>query len=162
MLDYAKKLIDCIQSELVNLKMYCTDRNFTPSQRDPFIENSIRQMQDYCIQMLAVAECIAQTRQSSEISQTTSRIIAVDCFMQYTGPKVGLSELGYAFTAMKLFNHGKVSLNMMMKYLEKVFHVDLGNYTATFQDIRNRKKGGNTKFIDALKMRLEDWIDKLD
>jgi RteC protein len=88
-------------------------------------------------------------------------IIPIDYKLQYTGPKVGLTELGYAFTAMGLFNNGQAGVGMVIQYLEKVFFTDLGNYTATFQDILNRKTG-NTKFIDSLKGNLEAWIDRLD
>jgi hypothetical protein len=162
MLEYSKKVYDSMLSEFVNLKQYYLQEGFSTEQRASFIGNSIQQLQTYCIQLFTVIECLANSRQSStDIHQATSLIIPIDYKLQYTGSKVGLTELGYAFTAMGLFNNGQAGVGMVIQYLEKVFFTDLGNYTATFQDILNRKTG-NTKFIDSLKSSLEGWIDRLD
>jgi hypothetical protein len=160
MLEYAKKIYDCMLKEFDNLRQ--SEEGFSPEQRTAFNENSVHQLETYCFQLMTIVECLSDSRQSSTaVSQTTSIIIPVDYKLQYTGPKVGLTEVAYSFAKMGVFNNGKASVRMINQYFEKVFFTELSNYTATFQDIRNRKKG-NTIFIDSMKKSLEDWIEELD
>ena len=105
-------------------------------------------------------ECLDSGRQAAtDITGETSLIIPVDFQMQWT--KVGLTEVIYAFTALGTFNNGNANVKMISNYLENVFFVNLGNTSATFQDIRNRKTG-NTKFIDSMKEGVERRIATLD
>ena len=162
MLLYAKKIYDNILSELASLNSHYQAESFSPDQRLAFVGNSIQQLRDYCIQLVTVIECLDSGRQAAtNITSETSLIIPVDFQMQWTGSKVGLTEVIYAFTALGTFNNGNANVKMISNYLENVFFVNLGNTSATFQDIRNRKTG-NTKFIDSMKEGVERWIDRLD
>ena len=162
MLDYAKKIKDSLLSELDNLLLLSRREDLSPQQRATFLENSIRQIQTYTIQLDTVMECLAGARGSStEISTSTSIIIPVDYKLQYTGPRVGLIEIEYALAKMGVFNNGQAGIGMINNYFEKVFFTNNGNYTSTFQDICGRKRDKNTKFIDSMKSALDDWIDKL-
>ncbi|MDP4251438.1 MAG: RteC domain-containing protein [Bacteroidota bacterium] len=162
MLLYAKKIYDNILSELASLNSHYRAESFSPDQRLAFVANSIQQLRTYCIQLMTVIECLDNNRQAAtDIRGETSLIIPVDYQMQWTGSKVGLTEVIYAFTALGTFNNGNAGVKMISNYLENVFFVNLGNTSATFQDIRNRKTG-NTKFIDSMKEGVELWIDRLD
>lgn len=161
MLDYAKKIKDSMRSELDNLTLLSLREDLSPHQRATFMENSIRQIQIYIIQLDTVMECLAGTRSSSpDTSPSTSIIIPVDYKLQYTGPRVGLIEIEYALTKMGVFNNGQASIRMVNDYFEKVFFTNNGNYTSTFQDICGRKRENNTKFINSMATALNDWIEK--
>jgi len=161
MLDYAKKIKDSLLSELDNLLLLSLREDLSPQQRATFLENSIRQIQTYTIQLDTVMECLAGARGSStEISSSTSIIIPVDYKLQYTGPRVGLIEIEYALAKMGVFNNGQAGIGMINNYFEKVFFTNNGNYTSTFQDICGRKRDKNTKFIDSMKSALDSWIER--
>jgi len=161
MLDYAKKIKDSLLSELDNLLLLSRREDLSPQQRATFLENSIRQIQTYTIQLDTIMECLAGTRSSSpELSSSTSIIIPVDYKLQYTGPRVGLIEIEYALAKMGVFNNGQAGVGMINNYFEKVFFTNNGNYTSTFQDICGRKRDKNTKFIDSMKSALDSWIER--
>ncbi|MHB1920836.1 MAG: RteC domain-containing protein [Chitinophagaceae bacterium] len=69
--------------------------------------------------------------------------------LRWTGSKTDLIELLYALQSAGVFNQGQADLKQVGLYLEKIFHVDLGNYYRTFQEIRLRKKS-RTSFLDQL------------
>ena len=162
MLVYAKKIYESILTELAGLNSRYQAESFSADQRHAFITNSLQQLKTYCIQLMTVVECLDSGRQAAtEVTGETSLIIPVDYQMQWTGSKVGLTEVIYSFAALETFNNGKATVKMISDYLEKVFFVNLGNTSATFQDIRNRKTG-NTKFIDSMREGVERWIDRLD
>ena len=68
----------------------------------------------------------------------------------WTGSKTELIELIYALVAAKVFNKGETELKKIVKAVEELFHIDLGQYSSTRIDIKNRKTG-QTKFMDTLK-----------
>lgn len=80
---------------------------------------------------------------------------------QWTGSKVALIELLYAFHSEGVFNNGKSELKEIAEFLENTFSVDLGQYHRTFLEIRVRKSG-RTKFIDSLKETLIKRMDNAD
>lgn len=161
MLNYAKKINDSLLSELDNLTRFSLRDDLSSQQRAAFMENSIRQIRIYTIQLDTVMECLSGARGSStEITSSTSIIIPVDYKLQYTGPRVGLIEIEYALAKMGVFNNGQAGVGTINNYFEKVFFTNNGNYTSTFQDICGRKRDLNTKFIDSMKTALNDWIEE--
>jgi hypothetical protein len=83
--------------------------------------------------------------------------ILEDSYYIWTQTKSALVELGYGLFLTHAFNQGNATLNGLMHYLEKVFHVDLGNFYDTFKTIRRRDQ--RTLYIDQLKQAL---IDKME
>ena len=83
----------------------------------------------------------------------------------WTDSKTALTELGYALHAAGVFNNGKIDLKDVMEHLENTYHVKLGNYPRTFQEILSRKKG-YTNLVDRLKSallrRIQHIEDKYD
>lgn len=79
----------------------------------------------------------------------------------WTGSKVALIELLYAFHSEKVFNHGTSDLKEIAEYLENTFDVDLGQYHRTFLEIRVRKSD-RTKFLNTLKDKLIKRMDDKD
>jgi hypothetical protein len=78
-----------------------------------------------------------------------------DSGLIFTAPKVCLIELGYALKAHGSFNNGNAPVNKIIRALEQMTSVDLGNTSRSFQEIRARKIG-LTKYLDALKTSLTE------
>jgi RteC protein len=79
--------------------------------------------------------------------------------VEWTSSKAALTELIYALKAAGVFNHGKADLKTIVRYFEKVFSVDLGNVSRTFQEFTSRKTG-HTIFLDELKQKMAELIEK--
>jgi hypothetical protein len=79
----------------------------------------------------------------------------------WTGSKVALIELLYAFQSQGVFNNGKSELKDLAEFIEITFNIDLGQYHRTFLEIRIRQSG-RTKFIDSLKETLIKRMDNAD
>ena len=77
----------------------------------------------------------------------------------WTGSKVSLTEIMYAFHTKGVFNNGAAELKEIASYFEEIFHIDLGQYRRVFLEIRARKSD-KTKFVttlnDQLLKRMED------
>lgn len=80
--------------------------------------------------------------------------------MTWTGNKVDLVELIYAWEASGSFNYGKVSIKDIVAYIEVVFNIHLGDYYNTFKELRNRVK--RTAFLEKLMRILRDRMDEMD
>jgi hypothetical protein len=76
----------------------------------------------------------------------------------FTASKVYLTELGYAMKAHGSFNNGNAPVSKILNALGCMGKVDLGNTSRTFQQILSRKTG-YTKYLDSLKLSLEDRIE---
>jgi len=81
--------------------------------------------------------------------------------LRWTDSKTNLIELIYALNASGCFNNGKAELREITEYFQTTFAVELGNTSRTFQEIL-RRKTGQTNFIDLLKNKLQQYIDKID
>jgi len=81
-----------------------------------------------------------------------------DSGLVFTAPKVYLNELGYAMMAHGSFNNGNAPVHKILSALGKMANVDLGNTSRTFQQILTRKEG-YTKYLDSLKISLQEKIE---
>jgi len=73
---------------------------------------------------------------------------------------VYLDELGYAMHAHGSFNNGNAPVSKILSALGRMANVDLGNYSRTFQQILSRKEG-YSKYLESLKLNLQDRINDL-
>jgi len=80
--------------------------------------------------------------------------------MTWTGSKIGLVELIYAWEEVGCFNHGQTNIKEIASYIEVVFNIDLGDYYDTFREMRNRVN--RTAFLDKLIKVLNDRMDEVD
>jgi hypothetical protein len=78
----------------------------------------------------------------------------------WTFPKIALIELIYALKSAGTFNQGKADLKRIVRYFEKVFSIDLGNYSRSYQEIATRKSGFAI-FLDLLKEKMQLAIDRI-
>lgn len=96
-----------------------------------------------------------------EITQTEqSSLLFPKKRITWTGNKVDLVELIYAWEKAACFNHGHVNIKEIVAYIEIVFNIDLGDYYHTFCEMRNRVK--RTAFLDKLIKFLNDRMDEVD
>ena len=68
----------------------------------------------------------------------------------WSGSKVGLIELAYALKEEGSINGGNMEVKEIIEMFETFFDISLGQYGATFIELRQRKKG-KTKFLDSLR-----------
>lgn len=80
---------------------------------------------------------------------------------KWTGSKVALIELIYAFQTSKWINNGKSDLKRMTSYVETLFDIDLGDVYRTFLEIRSRK-GSRVQCLDDLRKKLIARMDEVD
>ena len=80
---------------------------------------------------------------------------------KWTGSKVALIELIYAFHASKCINNGNSDLKKMTSFVENLFDIDLGDVYRTFIEIRGRK-GSRVQCLDDLRKKLIARMDEVD
>lgn len=81
--------------------------------------------------------------------------------LQWTGSKVGLTELVFALHHTHCFNGGNSSLAETVKWFEESFGIQLGNYHNTIGEIRNRKTP-HPKFLGLLADNFMAYLEKDD
>ena len=81
--------------------------------------------------------------------------------LSWSASKVGLIELVYALYQMRCFNGGNIELSEVIKFVERSFDTDLGNFHKTISEIRTRKQGP-TKFIQMVSDHLNQHFINLD
>lgn len=81
--------------------------------------------------------------------------------LNWTGQKVDLVELIYAFQASGLINNGRVEIKELTVAIEQLFNIDLGDCYRTFLEIRMRKSNPS-KLLDTLKKSLINKIAQAD
>lgn len=79
----------------------------------------------------------------------------------WTGTKVALVELIYAFQAKGVFNNGAAELQEIVTFFEEMLQIDLGQFRRTFLEIKERKTD-RTKFLSALEQELEKRMNEND
>lgn len=79
--------------------------------------------------------------------------------VQWTAPKVALTELIFALHHTHCFNGGTTSLSETVKRFEEAFSIDLGNYHNTIAEIKNRKSSP-TRFLQLLTENLTTYLEK--
>jgi hypothetical protein len=82
------------------------------------------------------------------------------CKSDWTDPKIGLIELGYALVAKGCINNGSCDIKEVMHLFESIFNIDLGDFYHTFLEIKTRQNP--TKFLDSLRSALIHKIDDQD
>ena len=83
----------------------------------------------------------------------------------WTDSKTALIELVYALHAAGVFNNGKIDLKDVIEFVETSFHIDLGHYPRTFQEILSRKTGYTNaldRYRDKLLLRIQKIEEKYD
>lgn len=80
--------------------------------------------------------------------------------IQWTSSKVALTELVYALHHSGSINNGNASLKDLVKNIEKLLGVELGDYHHTF--LRLRERSQPVKFLDRMRSKLTERIEEMD
>jgi hypothetical protein len=80
--------------------------------------------------------------------------------IHWTGKKVGLIALLYAFDTMGVIDNGETSLRRIQEFIEVHFDVRLGNIARAFNEIRLRQNPA--QFLDELKEALLKRVREAD
>jgi RteC protein len=97
----------------------------------------------------------------SDNSQIKTSANVHDQKLTWTLSKISLVEIIYALKEVNAFNHGKADLKTITEYFERIFNIQIGNVSRSFQEIMSRKMG-YTVFIDLLKEWLLKKIDAIE
>jgi len=81
--------------------------------------------------------------------------------VKWTGSKVALIELIYAFQTSGCINNGTSDLKRMTSYVENLFGIHLGDVYHTFLEIRSRK-GNRVQCLDEFRKKLIARMDESD
>lgn len=71
-------------------------------------------------------------------------------------------ELIYALYAAEVINDGKTTLKKLFRIMGEVFDFEVGEFSRTFTDIKNRVRGDRTAFLDKLKCKLLRRMEEAD
>jgi len=85
------------------------------------------------------------------------------CFaktMHWTGTKTEYTELMYSLYLQGCINNNQSKLKEFAEDFSELFQVEIGDYSHTFSEIKNRKNP--TKFLDNLKKTLNQKIEDQD
>ncbi|WP_295664842.1 RteC domain-containing protein, partial [uncultured Mucilaginibacter sp.] len=102
-----------------------------------FIANE--QIQEYLLRAIYLPEVKNHLQDRPEVS------------IKWTGDKANLIELAYGIWLTGQLNEGNASLNEIIRWLENVLAVKLGNFRKRFSELESRKRLSSTKFIDQMK-----------
>jgi hypothetical protein len=80
--------------------------------------------------------------------------------LKWTGDVINLIELAYGIWLTGQINNGNVSLNQIVRWLEKNLSVSIGIVQRRFAEIERRKRLSITKFIDQMREAILKKIDK--
>jgi len=123
--------------------LYNLDEDFTTSHDHKIaiiVANEL--LEDYIIKSL---RSIGMDRDSNR--DQIPRLI-------WSSSKVSLIELMYALHQTKCFNGGNIDFSEVIRFAEKCFDIDLGNFYKTIGEIKNRKYA-RTKFLQLLTENLD-------
>jgi len=130
--------------------LYNYDENFTTSH-DHLIAQIIAQKEIEIFLQLKI-EKLCQYGDRNDVPASA---------MIWSESKVSLVELIYGLYQLNCFNGGNIELSEVIKFTEKSFDIDLGNYHKTIFEIRTRKNGP-TKFLQTLQDRLLQHFNTMD
>ncbi len=69
-------------------------------------------------------------------------------------------ELGYSLASSGDINNGSVEIKEIMNFLSTIFHIDLGDYYASYIAMKERKD--RTTYLHHLIESLGEWMNEDD
>ncbi|WP_262152714.1 RteC domain-containing protein [Chryseobacterium foetidum] len=130
--------------------LYNYDESFTTSH-DHLVAQLLANRETEIFLNLRIEKLRQYGDQNTEVPST----------LVWSESKVSLVELVYGLFQMNCFNGGNIELSEVMRFTEKTFNIDLGNYHKTIFEIRNRKNG-STKFLQTLNDNLVQHFRNMD
>ncbi len=132
----------------LSTKLYNFDESFTTSH-DHLVAEILagKLLKEYYHNMI-----LTLSKNAAEINESFTPLV-------WSSSKVSFVELIYGLYQMRCFNGGNIDLSEVMRFFEKSFSIEVGNYHKTIFEIRNRKNG-STKFLQLLQENLsQHFVD---
>jgi hypothetical protein len=125
--------------------------------------DSFSACQDHKISLILANELLSDYIHSAleKFNPKTEIAPARKMELTWTGQKVGLAELIYAFHASGVLNNSQIDIKKMTDFFSSAFNIQLGNIYKIFEEIRMRKKN-RTVFLDSLRQNLLRKMDEDD
>lgn len=114
-----------------------------------------------------VSQIIANDRLDDYLSskvdsdKVIDKIVFQSSPLEWTAPKVALTELLYALYLTKCFNGGMSDPAEIFRWAERALNINLGNYHKTLNEIKSRKVD-QTKFLKLIHQNMELYIDNAE
>lgn len=81
--------------------------------------------------------------------------------LEWTAPKVALTELLFALYQTKCFNAGQCDPADIFRWAEVALNIDLGNYHKTLGEIKIRKNE-RTRFLNLIQQNMQNFLESSD
>lgn len=94
------------------------------------------------------------------LEPTSEEALAEGTELRWTGDKVNLAELIYGIYFTGQINHGKTELSTLVKWMGRLFQIDLKRIYSDYKDIRSRKVASPTRFLDRMREAMLQKIDE--
>lgn len=82
--------------------------------------------------------------------------------LTWTGDSINLAEIGIGIFNTKQVNNGAATLADVFRWLEEKLNVTIGVPSRRLAELRHRKKLSRTRFLDEMKVSIEQKLDKED
>ncbi len=149
------------QFYLRNNKIINKSLNYVYVESDPLFSTGY----DYMVSRFIAYEMLSDyiTRSVNELQHPEINLIPNKnkLNLTWTGTRVALAELIYAFHASGCFNDGKTDVKELAEFICNSFNKKVDHIYKVFEEIRIRKRS-RTQFLDNLKEDLNKRMDKDD
>lgn len=82
--------------------------------------------------------------------------------LNWTGDKMNLIEIAYAIYDTAQINHGDIDIKDIIDWLEESLHISLSRYYRMFNEMKNRKSVGITRYLDHCAAVVQEHLVKGD
>jgi len=84
------------------------------------------------------------------------------CKLKWTGSIAEFVEIIYSLYFVKRISNGKVTLKELFRQMGLLFEIEVKEFANYYMNIKMRKDGGRTKFIDLMKKNLTEKMEGTD
>lgn len=109
-----------------------------------------------------VANDMFTTHLENKLDELNGKNNSLEFKFNWTGSKVDMTELVYAFQATGCINNGNVDLKELAIFLGTMFNIEIdSNLYGNYSDIKSRKVS-KTRFINSMSDKLIEKMDNED
>ncbi|KFF01329.1 hypothetical protein IX39_12155 [Chryseobacterium formosense] len=117
---------------------------------------------DHCVSQILANDLLDQYLASKINSDLTiEKKVFQNSPLEWTAPKVALTELLFALYQTKCFNAGQCEISDVFRWAETALDINLGNFHKTLAEIRIRKNY-RTRFLDLIQQNMQQYLESSD
>lgn len=117
---------------------------------------------DHCVSQILANDLLDQYLASKINSDLTiEKKVFQNSSLEWTAPKVALTELLFALYQTKCFNAGQCEISDVFRWAETALNINLGNFHKTLAEIRLRKNQ-RTRFLDLIQQNMQQYLESSD